>query len=213
MVGLAILAAAGPAAAGGGSLSGIVDLRYQRRVAGDELPVDNAVTLGLRARVLAGRRAATCFGLDLRGGRGGGGATWAAELYPVGIGFRHGTSSHVALCAGVGASRGPDGAVPFAWTVPVEVHWEGTGQYGIVRPLLFARLGRVISDDEREDGSSLAPLVDELSAGVGLRLVIPGQPVDGIFTGEGLFIGVTYDEALGGHTIGVALGHAFATSR
>ena len=207
------LCAAPRTAAADGSLSGVVDLRYQRRIAGDELRVDNAVTVGLRGRVLAGRRAAPCFGLDLRGGHGGGGATWAAEMYPLGIGYRHGPTSQIALCAGVGASGGPDGAVPFAWTVPVELHWEGTGQYGIARPLLFARLARVVSGGQREDGSSLAPLADELSAGVGLRVVVPGQPIEGLFTGEGVFIGLTYDEALGGHTIGVALGHAFATSR
>jgi hypothetical protein len=191
-----------------GGLSGIFDLRYQ--VGSGDAAVDNALAVGLQARLLPGRRLTACFGADAAFGLGGGGAVYDAALYPLGLGLRYGRTSHVALCAGAGMSGVTDGAIPSAWTFPVELRWEATGAFGVVRPLLVARAARVAGADAREDGSPLLSAVDELHLAAGVRFVIPGQPLPGLFTGDGVYLGLTYDEALGDRILGFAIGYAFA---
>ena len=202
-------AVAGPARAGNASVSGLVDLRYQSDLGGDGA-LENALTAGLRARALPGRRLTTCLGLDARGGAGAGGALYAAEVYPIGIGLRHGRTSQIGLCAGVGLAGASGGAVPFAWTFPLELHWEGTGAFAIVRPLLVARASRTAGAVAREDGSELLPIADELHLAAGLRVFLPQEPLPGLATGDGVFLGITYDEALGARILGVAIGYGFA---
>jgi len=191
-------------------VSGLVDLEYQRSIGGDEAGIANAVTLGFRARSLTGHRLASCLGLDARAGVGGGGATYLVEGYPIGIGLRYGGTSQVALCAGVGFAGVSGGAVPVAWTLPVELYWEATGAYAIVRPLVVARMVQVPGSDERNAGSGLLSSADEFHAAAGVRIMVPAEPLAGFLTADGVFIGLTYDEALGARVVGVAIGYGFA---
>ena len=135
----------------GVAVSGLVDLQYQHWIGGDDTGIANAVTVGFRLRSLTGSRLASCLGLDARAGTGGGGAAYAVEGYPIGVGLRYGGTSQVAVCAGLGLSGISGGAVPIAWTLPVELSWEATGAYAVVRPLLVARMVQVFGSDERDD--------------------------------------------------------------
>ncbi len=207
---VAVVAALAPAAAhAGGSVTGIADVRYQI-APGDAAAIDNAFTAGAGVRALPGRRLTACLGADARGGAGGGGALYAAELYPLGVGLRYAGTSTVSLCAGVGVAGGGGDAVPRAWTFPVELRWEGTGAFAVVRPLLVARAVRVAGAEAREDGSPLLSAADEIHLAAGLRVMIPSQPLPGLAAADGVFLGVTYDEAMGDRILGVALGYAFA---
>lgn len=209
-VGLAVVAApplASRALAGRGAVAGMVDVQYQH-APGEAAGLDNAFTAGASVRALPGRRFTACLGADARGGAGGGDWLYAAELYPLGVGVRYAGTSQVSLCAGVGIAGG--GAAPRAWTFPVELRWEGTGAFGVVRPLLVARAARVAGAEVREDGSPLLAAADELHLAAGLRVMIPSQPLPGLASADGVFLGVTYDEALGDRIVGVALGYTFA---
>ena len=197
------------ALAGGAAVSGIADLRYQL-APGDGAAVDNAFTAGAHVRALPGRRLTACLGGAARGGAGGGGAVYAAELYPVGVGLRYAGTSHVSLCAGVGVAGASGGAVPRAWTFPVELRWEGTGAFAVVRPLLVARAVRVAGAEAREDGSPLLSAADEIHLAAGLRVMIPSRPLPGLASADGVFLGLTYDEAMGDRIVGISLGYAFA---
>ena len=206
---IAVAAALAPSPAHAGSVTGIADVRYQL-APGDADAIDNAFTAGASVRALPGRRLTACLGADTRGGAGGGGALYAAELYPIGIGLRYAGTSQLSLCAGVGVAGGGGEAVPRAWTFPVELRWEGTGAFAVVRPLLVARAVRVAGADAREHGSPLVSAADELHLAAGLRVMIPSQPLPGLAAADGLFLGVTYDEAMGDRIVGVALGYTFA---
>jgi hypothetical protein len=205
---LALCAIAAPLTAQAGGVSGLFDLRYQ--VGSGDAAVDNALAVGVQTRILPGRRLTACLGADAAFGLGGGGQLYQAALYPLGLGLRYGRTSLVALCAGAGRSGVTDGAVPSAWTFPLELRWEATGAFGVVRPLLVARAARVAGADSREDGSPLLSVADELHLAAGVRFVIPGEPLPGLRTGDGVFLGLTYDEALGDRTFGFAIGYAFA---
>jgi hypothetical protein len=211
IAGLAIVA--GPlssrALAGRAVISGMLDVRYQH-APGDAAAIDNAFTTGASVRALPGRRLTACLGADARGGAGGGGALYAAELYPVGIGLRYAGTSQVSLCGGAGVAGGGGRELSRAWTFPVELRWEGTGAFGVVRPLLVARAVRVAGADAREDGSPLLSAADEIHLAAGLRVMIPSEPLPGLASADGVFVGVTYDEAMGDRIVGVALGYAFA---
>jgi hypothetical protein len=207
---VAVAAALAPSlAAQAGSVTGTADLRYQL-APGDASAIENAFTAGAAVRALPGRRLGACLGADARGGAGGGGALYAVELYPIGIGLRYAGTSQLSLCGGVGVAGGGGRAVPRAWTLPLELRWEGTGAFGVVRPLLVARAVRVAGAEAREDGSPLVSAADEIHLAAGLRVMIPSQPLPGLASADGVFLGVTYDEAMGDRIIGVALGYAFA---
>jgi len=199
------------AAAGSAAVTGVVDLAYQH--AGGDAAQANAASAGLRLRFLPGRRLTACLGVDARAGVGGGGALHAATIYPIGLALRYGRTSHVSLCAGAGLSGVTGGAVPRAWTFPVELAWEGTGAFAIVRPLLVARASRVAGAGPREDGSPLFAPADEIHLAAGLRIMVPGEPLPGLSTGDGIFLGLTYDEALGDRIVGAALGYSFAAAQ
>ncbi len=210
IAGLALVVApplASRALAGRAAISGMLDVRYQH-APGDAAAIDNAFTTGASVRALPGRRLTACLGADARGGAGGGGALYAAEIYPIGIGLRYAGTSQVSLCGGIGIAGG--GELSRAWTFPVELRWEGTGAFGVMRPLLVARAVRVAGTDAREDGSPLLSAADEIHLAAGLRVMIPSEPLPGLASADGVFVGVTYDEAMGDRIVGVALGYAFA---
>ena len=210
MAGLAIVTApplSSRVLAGRAAISGLLDVRYQH-APGDAAAVDNALTTGASVRALPGRRLTACLGADARGGAGGGGALYAAELYPIGIGMRYAGTSQVTLCGGIGIAGG--GELSRAWTFPVELRWEGTGAFGVVRPLLVARAVRVAGAEARKAGSPLLEAADEIHLAAGLRVMIPSEPLPGLASADGVFVGVTYDEAMGDRIVGVALGYAFA---
>jgi hypothetical protein len=198
-----VVASSGVARAGGAALSGILELDYRHGF--DEAPVENAVMAGVRARALFGERLAACVGLDGRVGIGGGGAVYDAALYPLGLALRYGRTSHLAVCGGVGLEGVSGGAVPPSVTVPLELHWEATGAFRVIRPLVVARVSRRVTHTER----------DELGIHVllGLRVMLPLEFVPEISAGDGVYVGLTYDDALGARLFGVAIGYALAANR
>jgi hypothetical protein len=110
----------------------------------------------------------------------------------------------------VGLAGVSGGAVPFSFSLPLELHWEGTGAFRVGRPLAVVRVSRALGPGDRAEGTRLIPAADELQAVLGLRVMLPGEVVPGLAFADGIYLGLTYGEALGARTLGVAIGYAVA---
>jgi hypothetical protein len=164
------------------------------------------VLVGVRLHGFVGvERFGYHIGLDLAAGSTvrAGGFAYDVALFPVGIALRLGTTSIVAIGAGVGAS-GAVGTLDDAATFPIEANLELGG--GRVRLLARARAISVSGAASRRDGAPTTKLADELDATLGLRI---GHHYNqfGFPSGNGYFVGASYREMLGARFVGLVIGY------
>jgi len=211
---VAALASAGTARAqfrgwgGAGSLS--YDARYTRYTDGEGdgagIPdLTEAVDLGTTLRALAGKSPfgfAVGFDTHLGGGLSGGFA-YDVALSPFGVGVRAGKYAQLGVIAGVGVGGITD-RVPFGVQFPVEVFAD----------FWLSKYFRVHAWGTRRFITVADVRPHELSAGAALRFN-RGYEQWGFASGNGYYVGVTYDERMDTEAIGVAIGYSihFSTGR
>ncbi len=166
---------------------------------------DGSLALAVRSRLFLGRSAVYCLGLDGALGASDAGLVYEAELYPVGVGLRLGDRGAAALCAGAGLG-GIKNAIPFGWQLPVEA-WIDLG-LGPLRLAGWLEATTVLDSDVRQDGSDIDG-VDELSAGLALRLGGDTRYWASTSAGYGPFLAATFRQAMGADFLGLALGMHF----
>ena len=171
--------------------------------AGGEL--DGTVALAVRSRLFLGRPVAYCVGGDGAIGASDTGLVYEAELYPVGAGLRLGDRGVACLAAGAGLGGIVD-AIPFGWQIPVEA-WFDLG-LGPVRVGAWLEATTVLDADLRQDGSDIDG-VDEISAGLALRLGGDTRYWARTTAGHGPFLAATFRQAMGADFIGLSLGMHF----
>ncbi len=167
--------------------------------------LDGTVALAIRSRMFLGRPASYCLGFDGALGGSDAGLVYEAELYPIGAGLRLGDRGVAALCAGAGLG-GIKGAVPFGWQIPVEA-WLDLG-VGPLRVAAWLEATTVLDADLRQDGSDIDG-IDELSAGLALRLGGDSRYWSDTTAGYGPFIAATFRQVMGGDFLGLTLGMHF----
>jgi len=167
--------------------------------------LDGTVALAVRSRLFLGRPASYCLGFDGALGGSDTGLVYEAELYPVGAGLRLGDRGVACLAAGAGLGGIKD-AVPFGWQIPVEA-WFDVG-LGPVRVAGWLEGTTVLDSDVRQDGSDIDGL-DELSAGLALRLGGDDRYWGRTTAGYGPFLAATFRQAMGAEFLGLALGMHF----
>jgi len=165
---------------------------------------------GAGARGFAGPTVGWIAGLDAHLG-----ASWPAgalvdfNLRPLGLGLcSHGIL--LGVVAGVGAGGVPR-RIPFGLQIPVEALLEA--DLGSAAHIgAWTSVSWVKGAGSRRDGSMHAPFGDELSAGAALRM---GRGARGRRHrwGNGLLVGVTYAEQLGGRVFGALLGYGITMSQ
>jgi hypothetical protein len=143
-----------------------------------------------------------CAGLDAYVGGSDTGAAYGATLYPVGLGLRGGSGSFVALCGGAGGDR-VVGSVPWGFVFPAELRFAFA--IGPLRPTFWARAAKVAGAPERRDGSPTPSFVDELDAGVTLRIGAQHRYWKQANAGGGPAIGFAYSELMGTRAITLSL--------
>ncbi|HEU5056139.1 MAG TPA: alpha/beta hydrolase [Kofleriaceae bacterium] len=176
-----------------------------QRVSEEGGDLDGTLALAVRSRLFLGRPAAYCLGFDGALGGSDAGLVYEAELYPLGAGFRLGDRGVVALCAGAGLG-GIRGAVPFGWQIPVEA-WVDLG-LGPLRVAGWLEGTTVLDAEVRQDGSGIDG-IDELSAGVAIRLGGDDRYWSTTTAGYGPFVAATFRQLMGADFFGLALGMHF----
>lgn len=167
--------------------------------------LDGVLALAVRSRLFLGRTATWCLGLDGAIGGSDAGLVYQAELYPLGAGLRLGDRGVAALCGGVGLG-GIRGAIPFGWQLPVEA-WVDVG-LGPLRLAGWLEATTVLDSDVRQDGSDIDG-VDELSAGLAIRLGGDTRYWADTTAGYGPFLAATFRQAMGADFLGLMLGMHF----
>ena len=180
-----------------------VGIAAQRVSDGGDL--DGTVALAVRSRFFLGRPASYCLGIDGVLGGSDAGLVYEAELYPVGAGLRLGDRGVAAVCAGAGLG-GIRGAVPFGWQIPLEA-WIDLG-LGPVRLAAWFEATSVLDSDLRQDGSDIDG-IDQLSAGLALRLGGDARYWGDTTAGHGPFVAATFRQLMGGDFLGLTLGMHF----
>jgi hypothetical protein len=165
----------------------------------------NLGTLSLHSRLALGHLPAYCAGLDAEIGGSDAGLAYGATAYPVGLGTIWGRGDAIALCGGAGLDRVGD-AVPLAARFPAEL--SVALDVGSVRPTLWVRPSWVAGAAARRHGAS-ASFVDELEAGLLVRLSPQYAYWSTTSAGGGLAIGVKYWEFMGTRAVGLSLGFDF----
>ncbi|WP_394823078.1 hypothetical protein [Pendulispora albinea] len=163
----------------------------------------------LRARLLLGGKAAYCAGLDGAVGGSNRGAVYAATLYPGGIGGRWGDGNGIALCGGAGVDEAV-GALPVAARFPVE--WFLAVSVGSIRPTLWVRPSWIAGADARRRGASI-PFIDELEAGVLVRLSPQHRYWEDVNAGGGLALGIVYREFMDTRSVAAVMGFNLVGAR
>lgn len=158
--------------------------------------------LALRNRLLIGRRIAYAAGLDGTIGASPEGVVYQLTGHLVGVGLRFGDAGLLAISGGIGID-GAAGAVPFALRAPVEASL--AVDLGPVRVQPWA-VAAWTGDDAREDGVSWWSAVDEVEAGVLLRLARQRHYWSTASAGGGLAVGVVYRELMDTSTLAVVVG-------
>ncbi len=130
-----------------------------------------------------------------------GGAAYGLSVLPVGLAFAFGADSYVSLTTGI-ALQGAMGSLDDGVLVPVEA----TLAVGERSVHVLTRI-RGSYAFGRGDGSVLGEQT-ELSAFAGVEWHIQENATD---SGGGPFLGVTYQNWLGAHYVGFALGLAIGT--
>jgi hypothetical protein len=159
--------------------------------------------LGLRSRLLVGRRLAWCLGLDGEIGGSDAGLVYGATGYLVGGAARFGDSGLVALCGGAGVD-GIRGALPAALRLPAELSL-GV-DLGAVRVGAWASAVWLRGADARADGVSWASAVDEADAGLLVRFARQHRYWGTMNAGGGVAIGLLYRALADTSYVGVTLG-------
>ncbi len=177
-----------------------------QRVAG----LTNIGALSLRARQLVGRRVAYCAGLDGEVGGAESGVIYGATLNALGLAGRWGRGDMVALTGGAGVSGAP-GAIPFALRFPAELSLALA--LGPVRLSAWAGVAWTPFEDARQKGSSWLTVVDEVDAGLTMRIGRQRPYWGSVSAGAGPSIGVAYREFMGTRSIGVTLGFDLSGAR
>ena len=157
----------------------------------------------LRSRLLLGRRAAYCAGLDGELGGSGEGVVYGATAYVAGVGARFGDAGVVALCGGVGLD-GALGAVPLAARFPVELSL--ALDLGPLRAIPWARAVWTAGDAARRDGVSWTSAADEIEAGLLVRFARQRPYWGRVSAGGGLTVGVVHRALMGTSWTGVVVG-------
>lgn len=169
----------------------------------------NLGELSLRSRLALGRLPAYCAGLDAEIGGSDAGLAYGATAYPAGIGATWGRGNVISLCGGAGLGRVGD-AVPLAARFPAEASIALS--LGPVRPVVWVRPSWTAGAPERRHGASVS-FVDELEAGLLVRLSPQHAYWSTTTAGGGLALGVTYWEFMGTRALGASLGFDFTGAR
>ena len=159
--------------------------------------------LALRNRLLVGRRIAYCAGLDGELGASGEGVVYGLTGYLAGLGLRLGAAGAIALCGGAGLD-GAAGAVPFAARFPLELSIAVDA--GPLRVMPWARAAWIAGEQAREGGVSWWSAVDEVEAGLLVRLSPQHRYWTTTSAGGGLALGVVYRELMDTSSIGLVVG-------
>jgi hypothetical protein len=165
----------------------------------------NIGAFSLRTRLEIGKNPAYCVGLDGEIGGSTRGIAYDLTAYPVGFGARWGAGNTVALCGGAGFD-GIGRAVPLAARFPAELSIAQS--LGPLRPVLWVRPSWIAGAPSRREGSSIS-FVDELEAGLLVRLSRQHHYWQGMNAGGGLALGVSYREFMHTRYMAVELGFNF----
>jgi hypothetical protein len=160
----------------------------------------------LRSRLYLGRAVSYCAGLDGALGGSNEGLIYGVTGYVAGLATRWGAGNVIALCGGAGVDRAGD-AVPLAARVPADLSIALA--LGPVRPIVWVRPSWVPGSDLRRGGAAVS-VVDELEAGILVRLSRQRRLWSRTSAGGGLAIGVNYRQLMQTHMIGLSLGLSFA---
>ncbi len=163
----------------------------------------NVGTFSLRARALLGRNPSYCVGLDGEVGGADTGFVYGLTAHVVGVGGRWGEGNAVALCGGAGFD-GVVGAVPLAARFPAEL--SAAVNLGPLRLTAWAGVAWVAGADARREGSTWLTVVDEVDAGLTVRLGRQHRLWASASAGRGPSLGVVYRELMGTRFVGVVLG-------
>jgi hypothetical protein len=167
----------------------------------------NIETAALASRLLIGRQLAYSAGLDAHVGGSDTGAAYGATLYPVGIGLRGERGTFVSLSGGVGVDR-VIGSVPTGTLFPADV---SVGfPLGPLRPMAWMRGTWIAGAPGRRHGSTLTSAVDELEAGLSVRIGKQQRYWMEMNAGGGPAIGVFYREFMGARALGLTLSVDFS---
>jgi hypothetical protein len=186
-------------------------LRYQRVLdPGRAGPTLNVFEFALRARVGVGARVAYFAGLDASVGGAESGGVYSLSAQLAGIGVRWGDASAAQLGAGVGVSA-IGAAVPVAARVPLELSVAQSA--GPLRFRLWAQTAWVFGNEARKAGAPLLSFVDELEAGLSVRVGRQHRYWGSHSGGAGPSLTVQYREFMGARSIGFSLGFDLAGAR
>ena len=170
--------------------------------------LSHLAALGLGGSAVVGRGLgwAPSFDLGLGGGVRGG-FLYGFELRLLGVGTRLGRTGLLVLSAG-GGLGGVTARVPFSWTLPVQARVE-LDLSKQLRLVAWSQSLWTLSHARR--GGTRAPLGDELSAGLGIRV---GRRVNfwAGSVGDGTYVGLTYAEQLGTRFVGAVLGYGLSAA-
>jgi hypothetical protein len=198
----------------GDGVAHVLDLslagQYARVVDPDHVSgLQNLGVFALRTRLALGKNPTYCLGLDGEIGGSDRGPVYGVTAYPLGIGARWGAGSTVSLCGGAGVD-GVVGAVPVAARFPAElsVGWS----LGPIRPVLWLRPSWVAGAPARVHGSSIS-FLDELEAGLMVRLSPEHRYWGTMNAGGGLAIGVAYREFMDTRYLAALVGFNFVGAR
>ncbi len=173
------------------------------RTEADLAGVRDVGLFALRSRLLLGRRAVYCAGLDGELGGSGEGLVYGATAYVAGGGARFGDAGLIALCGGVGLD-GVAGAVPLAARFPVELSL--ALDVGPLRAVPWARAVWTAGDAARRDGVSWTSAADEVEAGLLVRFARQRHYWGRVSAGGGLAVGVVHRAFMGTSWTGVVIG-------
>jgi hypothetical protein len=162
----------------------------------------NIEVFQLNGRLLVGRTLVYCGGLEAHVGGSDTGAAYGATVYPIGVGLRGGDGAFVALCGGAGGDR-VGGSVPWAFVFPAELSFGFS--VGPLRPIGWARAAWIAGAAERRSGSPSISAVDELEAGLAVRLGRQRRYWEEMNAGQGPSLGIVYSEFMGARAIGITL--------
>ncbi len=167
--------------------------------------LDATVALAVRSRLFLGRPASYCVGFNGALGGSDAGLVYEAELSPLGAGLRLGDRGVACLAAGAGLGGIRD-AVPFGWQIPVEA-WFDIG-LGPLRLAAWFEGTTVLDAEVRQDGSDIDGL-DELTAGLAVRLGGDSRYWSDTTAGHGPFLAATFRQVMGADFLGLTLGMHF----
>jgi hypothetical protein len=166
-------------------------------------------TFDLRSRLHIGRTPSYCVGLDGQVGGSDEGVVYGLTGYLAGIGARWGAGNVVSLCGGGGFDR-VGSVAPLAAKFPAELSI--AVDLGPVRPRLWLRPSWSAGEDARRKTAS-ADFVDQIEAGLVVRLTKQHRYWSRTTAGGGLAIGVAYRELAQTRAVGFFIGFDFAGER